>query len=238
MALQYLTKKEISFEVFLECANTYFPEKIQKGVRNSIKNYIDNAEKHRKLGLFHHKRLLNTMKLLFDQDTEMELLFDEYEDKKKGYYTVTKIVDFLESRGKVNLLHLKEFRDETADQQGMKVDILGSEDQLLKERSETIGIKIDQPIGGKNLMYIEKVWKLIYSMFLTPVESILVYIYEACIEVTWEVSSHDMMNFSLKKLNDRRKILQEKNIITVWRNGEVLYHEDIHVEKNKMKVSV
>ena len=199
---------------------------MQYGIKN-IEAYIANAEALGELGLFRHDYLLDTMKLIFDQDEEEEeeevdMLFDEYEDEKDNYYTVTKIIEFLVSKDKEHLLRPGELRKQFNVQ---------NEKAYYK-----LGMKLEQPIEEKNLKYVDKLWKSMRPMFVTPAKAVLQYIYKSCIEVTWEVSSHDMMYFNIDELKNRRRNLQKAKIRTVWLNGEVLYHEDDHIGKNKMKV--
>ena len=220
---QYLGEQNVTYDKFLSCANTYFPKPIQYGIQ-SIEDYLASAEALGELGLFRHDPLLYTMKLIFDQDEEkVETFFDKYEDEKANYYTATKIVEFLVSEDKEHLLHPGELRKKFSAQN--------------ENAYYNLGMKIEQPdIEEKNLKYVDKLWTSLRPMFLTPAKAVLQYIYEACIEVTWEVSSHDMMYFSIDELRNRRRNLQKAKIVTLWLNGEVLYHEDIHIGKNKMKV--
>ena len=219
---KYLEERNVTYEKFLSCANTYFPKPVQYGIKN-IEEYIANAEALGELGLFRHDPLLDTMKLIFDQDEEeVDTLFDEYEDEKDNYYTTTKIIEFLVSKDKEHLLRPGELRKQFNVQ---------NEKAYYK-----LGMKIKQPIEEKNLKYVDKLWKSLRPMFVTPAKAVLQYIYKACIEVTWEVSSHDMMYFNIDELKNRRSNLQKAKIITVWLNGEVLYHEDIHIGKDKIKV--
>ena len=218
---KYLEERNVTYQKFLSCANTYFPKPVQYGIKN-IEDYIANTEALGELGLFRHDPLLDTMKLIFDQDEEeVDTLFDEYEDQKDNYYTVTKIVEFLVSKDKEHMLRPGELRKQINVQ---------NEKAYYK-----LGMKIKQPIEEKNLKYVDKLWKSMHPMFVTPAKAVLQYI-SACIEVTWEVSSHDMMYFSIDELKKRRRNFQKAKIITVWLNGEVLYHEDDHIGKNKMKV--
>ena len=217
----YLEEQNVTYEKFLRCANNFFPKPVQYGI-NNIEDYIANAEAKGELGLFHHQSLHDTMKLIAEEEEDVEILFDEYQNKKHNYFTVTKIVDFLVSKDKEHLLCSGEPRGEFN---------VGD-----KEAHHQLGMKIKQTIEEKTLKYVERLWESMSPMFFTPAKAVLQYIYEACIEVTWNVSSHDMKHFSTKELKKRRRNLQKAKIITVWHNGEVLYHEDIHIRKNKMKV--
>ena len=217
----YLEDQNVTYEKFLRCANNFFPEPVQYGVKN-IEGYITKAEALGELELIRPDSLQNTMKLIAEEKEDVEILFDEYQNEKHNYYTATKIVDFLVSKDKEHLLYPGELRGEFN---------VGN-----KEAHHQLGIKIKETIEEKTLDYVERLWKSMSPMFFTPAKAVLQYIYEACIEVTWSVSSHDMKQFSTKNLKRRRRNLQKAKIITVWHNGEVLYHEDIHIGKNKMKV--
>ena len=71
-------------------------------------------------------------------------------------------------------------------------------------------MKIKDTIKDKTLKYDEGLWKSMSPMFFTPAKAVLQYIYEACIEVTWEVSSHDMVYFSIDELKKKRRKICRK----------------------------
>jgi hypothetical protein len=146
-------------------------------------------------------------------------LMSEYKDQLSGFYTTTKIIDF------IDLSHLD---DSDSDSENGAQQSLSPKDSKKLYRELKLTLKLDRKtkLSDMTMSYVETLWKALIDEFnLPPLTAIIKKIVGGSLIITWlvppQVSSVIAASYS-KALG----FYQQHNIVQVQLDGRTLYDEE------------
>ena len=141
-------------------------------------------------------------------------LVSEYKNQLSGFYTTTKIIDFID---------LSELEDDS-DSNGAKQSL--SSKELYRELKVTLKLDRKIKLSDMTMSYVDTLWKALIEEFdLPPLTAIIKKIVGGSLIITWlvppQVSSVIAASYS-KALG----FYQQHNIVQVQLDGRTLYDEE------------
>ena len=133
-----------------------------------------------KLWSYDHYDLLEEIaKRLLPEDTDVKKLIFEYKGQLTGFYTTTKIADFIE---------LSKFKDSEQDpEQPFPVDSFTLKDY----RKLKLKLKLNRKVSAVTLSYVDKLWRSLAEEFDLPcLTAVLHGIIEGSLVITWLILPH------------------------------------------------
>ena len=127
----------------------------------------------------HYDLLEEITKQFLPEDTAVKKLVSEYKSQLTGFYTATKIVDFIK---------LSEFEDSEQDpQQPLPVHKFSLKDY----RKLKLKLKLDRKVSAMTLSYVDDLWRSLAEEFDLPSLTAVIHsIMEGSLEITWLVLPH------------------------------------------------
>ena len=173
-----------------------------------------------KLWSYDHYDLLEEItKRLLPKDADVKKLLVEYKGQLTGFYTTTKIADFIK---------LSEFEDSEQDpQQPLPVDSYTFKDyQKLK-----VKLKIDRKVSAITLCYVDELWRSLAEEFDLPCLTAVIHsIIEGSLVVTWLILPHIaekiITNHSKAKAT---KFFRRHGIVMMEIDDLIIYDEEMMV---------
>ena len=133
-----------------------------------------------KLWSYDHYDLLEEItKRLLPEDTDVKKLIIEYKGQLTGFYTTTKIADFIE---------LSKFDDSEQDpEQPFPVDSFTFKDY----RKLKLKLKLNRKVSAVTLSYVDELWRSVAEEFDLPCLTAVIHsIIEGSLVVTWLILPH------------------------------------------------
>ena len=127
----------------------------------------------------HYDLLEEITKRLLPEDMNVKKLMFEYKGQLTGFYTTTKIADFIK---------LSDFEDSEQDpQQPLPVDSYTFKDY----RKLKVKLKIDRKVSAVTLSYVDELWRSLAEEFDLPCLTAVIHsIIEGSLVVTWLILPH------------------------------------------------
>ena len=186
---------------------------------------IFNALSVAKLWSYNHYDLLEEItKRLLPGDTDVKKLIFEYKGQLTGFYTTTKIADFIE---------ISKFEDSEQDpQQPLPVDTFTFKDY----RKLKLKLKLNRKVSVITLSYVDELWRSLAEEFDLPCLTAVIHsIIEGSLVVTWlilpQISEKLIASGSTMMAV---KFFRHHGIIFVEINNDTIYDEEQMVCKRVM----
>ena len=162
----------------------------------------------------HYDLLEEITKRLLPDDVSVKKLIVEYKGQLTGFYTTTKIADFIK---------LSEFEDSEQDpQQPLPVDSYTFKDY----RKLKVKLKIDRKVSAITLSYVDELWRSLAEEFDLPCLTAVIHsIIEGSLVVTWLVPSH-IAEIIVATSTKVVKFFRCHGIILVMLDNDILYDEE------------
>ena len=127
----------------------------------------------------HYDLLEEITKRLLPEDTDVKKLIFEYKGQLTGFYTTTKIADFIE---------LSKFEDSEQDpEQPFPVDSFTLKDY----RKLKLKLKLNRKVSMVTLSYVDELWRSLAEEFDLPCLTAVIHsIIEGSLVVTWLILPH------------------------------------------------
>ena len=178
-----------------------------------------------KLWSYNHYDLLEEItKRLLPGDTDVKKLIFEYKGQLTGFYTTTKIADFIE---------ISKFEDSEQDpQQPLPVDTFTFKDY----RKLKLKLKLNRKVSAITLSYVDELWRSLAEEFDLPCLTAVIHsIIEGSLMVTWlilpQISEKLIASGSTMTAV---KFFRRHGIIFVEINKDTIYDEEQMVCKRVM----
>ena len=168
-----------------------------------------------KLWSYDHYDLLEEItKQLLPEDTNVKKLIFEYKGQLTGFYTTTKIADFIK---------LSNFEDSEQDpQQSLPVDAYTFKDY----RKLKVKLKIDRKVSAITLSYVDELWRSLAEEFDLPCLTAVIHsIIEGSLVVAWLILPHIaeiIVTTSTKVI----KFFRRHGIVLVMIDNDTVYDEE------------
>ena len=180
-------------------------------------NELFNALSVAKLWNYDHYDLLEEItKRLLPNDADVKKLIFEYKGQLTGFYTTTKIADFIK---------LSKFDDSEQDpQQPLPVHTYTVKDY----RKLKLKLKIDRKISSMTLSYVDELWRSLAEEFDLPsLTAVLYSIIEGSLTLTWLILPHIAEKVIATYARTRTvKFFRYHGIVLVDIDSETIYDEE------------
>ena len=167
----------------------------------------------------HYDLLEELIKRLLPDDANVKKLMLEYKGQLSGFYTATKIADFIK---------LSDFEDSEQDpQQPLAVSTYTFKDY----RKLKLKLKIDRKVSAMTLSYVDELWRSLAEEFDLPCLTAVIHsIIEGSLVVTWLVLPHivDKINATSRKAV---KFFRRHGIVLMMVDNDTVYDEEQMVNK-------
>ena len=174
----------------------------------------------------HYGPLEELAEKFLPEDNPARKLVSEYNDQLSGFYTTTKIIDFIDP---------SDLDDSEGDSDSSTSDSKGDTQQSLSPKESKrlyrklkVTLKLDRKtkLSDMTMSYVDTLWKSLIKKFnLPPLTAIIKKIVGGSLIITWlvppQVSSVIAASYS-KALG----FYQQHNIVQVQLDGHTLYHEE------------
>ena len=162
----------------------------------------------------HYGPLEEVTEQLLPNDVSVKKLMSEYKNRLNGYYTATKISDFIKD---------SKLEDSEQDpQQPLPVNTFTLKDY----RKLKITLKLDRKVSAMTLTYVDELWRSLAEEFDLPSLTAVIHsIVDGSLEITWLV----LPNVAEKIRATYSKALrfyQCHNVVEVYIDDEILYDEE------------
>ena len=161
----------------------------------------------------HYDLLEEITKRLLPNDADVKKLMFEYKGQLSGFYTTTKIADFIK---------LSNFEDDEQDpQQPLPVHTYTVKDY----RKLKLKLKIDRKISAVTLSYVDELWRSLAEEFDLPsLTAVIDSIIEGSLVITWLILPHvaEKITTSTKAV----KFFRHHGIILVEIDNDTVYDEE------------
>ena len=178
-------------------------------------NELFNALSVAKLWNYDHYDLLEEItKRLLPNDADVKKLIFEYKGQFSGFYTTTKIADFIK---------LSNFEDSEQDpQQPLPVHTYTVKDY----RKLKLKLKIERKVSAVTLSYVDELWRSLAEEFDLPsLTAVIDSIMEGSLVVTWLILPHiaeKIVTTSTKAV----KFFRHHGIVLVEIDSDTIYDEE------------
>ena len=152
-------------------------------------------------------------------DADIDAHMTDYESKLTGFYTTTKIADFIK---------LSDFEDSEQDpQQPLPVHTLTLKDY----RRLKLKLKLSRKVSAVTLSYVDELWRSLAKKFDLPSLTAVIHsIVEGSLEVTWLVLPHIAEKIVANSRNsDAIKFFCHHGIVLVEIDDHLVYCEELMV---------
>lgn len=150
-------------------------------------------------------------------DNPARKLVNEYKNQLSGFYTTTKIIEF------IDLSELDDSEDDNSEE-GAQQSLSPKEYKKLF-RELKVMLKLDRKVklSDMTMSYIDKLWKALIEEFnLPPLTAIIKKIVCGSLIITWLVPPQ----VSIVSWSKALRFYQQHNIVQVQLDGSILYHSD------------
>ena len=158
--------------------------------------------------------LEEVMKQMLPSDSTVKTFLSEYKGQLNGYYTATKISDFIKQSN---------FEDSDQDpQQPLAVNSFTLQDY----RKLKLRLKLDRKVSAVTLSYVDELWRSLAEEFDLPCLTAVIHsIVEGSISITWLILPYieKKIRFSYSKA---LKFYQQHKIAEVHIGNDLLYNEE------------
>ena len=157
-----------------------------------------------------------TKQLLPDDSTVKKIMF-EYKNQLNGYYTATKISDFIKQ---------SKLEESVQDpQQPLPVHTFTLKDY----RKLKVELKLDRKVSAMTLSYVDELWRSLAEEFDLPSLTAVIHsIVEGSLKITWLILPHiaEKIRATYSKA---LRFYQHHNIVRVYIDDDLLYDEQCTV---------
>ena len=159
----------------------------------------------------HHSPVEKLINKFLSGDEELKELMKVYKACLSGFYTTTKLVDFME----LKKLTVDDVEDECDDQQP---PVLSPK----QYRQLKVVLKLDRKITTLSLEYVHKLWCSFAEEYDIPsLTAVLERVAPGSLEITWLIPVH-----LADKIVPRSKFFRDHGIVRVFLDDELVYDEE------------
>ena len=161
----------------------------------------------------HYGPLEEVTKRLLPNDAIVKKLVSEYKNRLNGYYTATKISDYIKQ---------SKLEDSMQDpQQPLPVHTFTLKDY----RKLKVELKLDRKVSAMTLSYVDELWRSLAEEFDLPSLTAVIHsIVEGSLKITWLILPHiaEKIRATYSKA---LRFYQHHNIVRVYIDDDLLYDE-------------
>ena len=162
----------------------------------------------------HHRPLKELTETFLPADNPARKLVNEYNTQLSGFYTTTKIIDF------IKLSELEDFEDDLQD--------FSPEKYKMHYRKLTVKLKLGWKIklSDMSMSYVDTLWKALLEEFnLPPLTAIIKKIVDGSLTIEWLVPLQ-VSTVIAASCSKALRFYQQHDVILVELDGRTLYDEE------------
>ena len=166
----------------------------------------------------HYGHLEVIIEQFLPDDSDVKKFVSDYKNQLTGFYTTTKIADFIK---------LSDFEESEQDpQQPLPTDSFTLKDY----RKLKLKLKIDRKVSAVTLNYVDELWRSLAEEFDLPCLTAVIHsIIEGSLLVTWLVLPHIAEKIILANSSKATKFFRRHGIVLVEIGDLVVYDEEVMV---------
>ena len=162
----------------------------------------------------HYGPLEEVMKQILPNDSTVKALLSEYKGQLNGYYTATKLSDFI-----------KQSKLEDSDQNPQQPLAVKSF-TLQDYRKLKLRLKLDRKISAVTLSYVDELWRSLAEEFDLPSLTAVIHsIVEGSVSITWLILPHIEKKIRIA-YSKALRFYQKHNIAEIYIDDDLLYNEE------------
>ena len=172
----------------------------------------------------HYDPLEEITKQFLPNDADVKVFVSDYKNQLTGFYTTTKIVDFVK---------MSDFEDSEQDpQQPLPTDSFTLKDY----RKLKLKLKLDRKVSAVTLSYVDELWRSLAEEFDLPCLTAVIHsIIEGSLVVTWLVLPHIAEKIIVNRF-DATIFFRRHGIVVVAIDECIIYDEELMVSTKKQKL--
>ena len=161
----------------------------------------------------HYGPLEEVTKQLLRDDATVKKFMSEYKNQLNGYYTATKISDFIKQ---------SKLEESVQDpQQPLPVHTFTLKDY----RKLKVELKLDRKVSAMTLSYVDELWRSLAEEFDLPSLTAVIHsIVDGSLKITWLILSHIAQKIRATYFKALR-FYQQHNIVKLYIDNDCLYDE-------------